>query len=818
MTNPMNNQDFDRLVNSIRDDAPDAEAARAAGDRVRERLGAAQIPDEFCAQFRADFDTYRRGQLAEGRRMLVEDHLHSCVACRREYSGAKNLVLIPARPRPVNRRLGWAAAAAVLIGAFAIGGYALSPRIDRAMAPSGARGTVDSVAGTLVLVSEAATKPLAPGAEIAEGQEIRTGKGSHALIRLRDGSLVEMAERSDLALSERWSGKTIRLARGSVLVQAAKQHRGHLEVATPDSLVSVKGTIFGVTWGLKGSRVSVVQGEVRVDHGGLSKLLHRNDQTATDQSMALTTVATDISWSQNAPQYLAMLGDLAAIQKQIDQIPPPGLRYSSQLLDRVPLASVVVTSIPNLSQTLAQATQIFDDRAAQSASFAAWWSGDHGQAIRQALDHARAISGYLGDEILLAAPLNGPPIVLAQVRQAGLDAYLTQIGITGPRAFDGNLVVLGAAAVPPSGQFPASPLGAQMLASYQNGAGILLAANMEQIVANNVPTAVVSNPAAPNPAAIVGFDNLRFVVAESKTGAASPLNTASFTFSSARHGLASWLATPGPMGSLDFVSPQASFATAFVTRDPRELLSELLAAAGPQASTALSAIQQHVGFSPLDDVAGSLGGEATIAVDGPLLPIPSWKVAVEVDNPTRLEWAIEQMVASIQRDAPQNGVALTNETVNGRTFYTLTLAKTAIQYVFVDGYLLLAPNRGLLTSAIDGRASGQTLPSSTAFRAQLPLDTNTNFSAIAYYNLGSAVGPIVDQLNASGLLTPDQQKQISALTANRAPTLVYAYGSTDQILVGSRNSIAGMGLDALSSLGLGSAIGPVMKTLSLASQ
>jgi hypothetical protein len=136
----------------------------------------------------------------------------------------------------------------------------------------------------------------------------------------------------------------------------------------------------------------------------------------------------------------------------------------------------------------------------------------------------------------------------------------------------------------------------------------------------------------------------------------------------------------------------------------------------------------------------------------------------------------------------------------------------------VDGYLLLAPDRGLLTSAIGGRTSGQTLPASATFRAQLPLDTNTNFSAIAYYNLGSAVGPMVDQLNSSGLLTADQQKQISSLTANRAPTLVYAYGSTDQILVGSRNSIPGMSLDALSSLGLGSSLGPLMKTLSLASQ
>ena len=123
-----------------------------------------------------------------------------------------------------------------------------------------------------------------------------------------------MDERSDLQLSERWSGKTVRLARGSVMVEAAKQRRGRLEVVTADSLVSVKGTIFGVSWGLKGSRISVVQGEVKVDHAGASQRLHRGEQTATDRSMALTSVGTDIAWSQNAAQYLAMLGDLAAIQ------------------------------------------------------------------------------------------------------------------------------------------------------------------------------------------------------------------------------------------------------------------------------------------------------------------------------------------------------------------------------------------------------------------------------------------------------------------------------------------------------------------------
>jgi len=809
----MTNQDFDRLVNSIREDVPNDETVRAAADRVRERLRTGD-PNELCAQFRADFEAFRAVRLSDGRRMLLEDHLHSCVSCRREYYGLRRAPVVPISGfRPITRQIAWAAAAAVLIGALAIGGYAVSPRIDRAMAPAGARGTVASVDGILVLVSASTTTPLSAGAEIAEGQEIRTGKGSRAVIRLRDGSRVEMAERSDLELSERWSGKTIHLERGSVMVEAAKQRRGRLEVATSDTLVSVKGTIFGVSWGLKGSRVSVVEGEVKVDHSGISRLLHRGEQSATNQSMALTSVAADISWSENASQYLALLGDLAAIQKQVDQIPPPGLRYSSRLLDRVPPGSAVVASIPNLSQTLSEATRIFEDRAAQSASFAQWWNGPASQAIRQAVDHVRAVSDYLGDEIVLAAPVKGAPIVLAEVRRAGLSEYLTQIGNTGPRAFEGNLVVLGASAVPAIGQFPASPLGVRLLESYRNGAGLILAANMEQIVAQHVTTANV-----PNPATLAGIDNLRFVVAESKTSVASPMNTASFTFSSARHGLASWLANPGPMGSLEFVSPLASFATAFVTRDPRQLLSELLAAAGPQATDALNAFQQRAGFSPLDDVAGSLGGEATIAVDGPLLPIPSWKIAVEVDNPARLQWAIEQLVPTARREMPDSGVALANDSVNGRTFYTLTFPKARIEYVFVDGYLLLGPNRALLTSAIDGRASGQTLPRSDSFRAQLPLDTHTYFSAVAFYNLASAVGPLVDQLNATGLLTPDQQKRISTLTANRQPTLVYAYGSPDQILVGSRNSIAGLGLDALSSLGLGETIAPLMGTLTLAPQ
>src|SRR5580704_4678763 len=246
----MTNQDFDRLLNSIREDTADADAVDQAGARVRGRLQSEAGSDasamvarlDSCADFRALLPAYRNNTLSEARRMLMEDHLHSCVACRRVSQGGGRAVVTPINVRrPITRQvMPWAIAAAVTVAA----GVTLRPVLDRTMAPSGPRAMVASVDGSLYRVSAQSSTALMTGAPIGENEEIRTGKGSRAVVRLRDGSLVEMAERSDLTLSERWSGKTVRLERGSVMVEAAKQRRGRLEIATADCLVSVKGTIF----------------------------------------------------------------------------------------------------------------------------------------------------------------------------------------------------------------------------------------------------------------------------------------------------------------------------------------------------------------------------------------------------------------------------------------------------------------------------------------------------------------------------------------------------------------------------------------------
>ena len=76
------------------------------------------------------------------------------------------------------------------------------------------------------------------------------------------------------------------LQRGDVIVRAAKQHRGHLQVQTRDSVASVKGTIFAVSAGFGGTVVSVVEGSVAVNQPGTEVLLRPGQQAASNPVLA----------------------------------------------------------------------------------------------------------------------------------------------------------------------------------------------------------------------------------------------------------------------------------------------------------------------------------------------------------------------------------------------------------------------------------------------------------------------------------------------------------------------------------------------------
>ncbi len=851
MSTEMNSEQIlDQAIAGIRAEEMDHAAIEQAASRVWTKLSQdAQVSQDAnvlrtCDDFRALMPAYRSKQLPDAQVWLFEDHVHSCAACRVALDAARSTKVAELKPRAKSNwvftpRTKWAMAAALTVG-IGIGAWQMR---DNLLPVAGSRGTVESVNGFLYRVSDSGSTPLVTGAELSEHEEILTARGSSAMVRLPDGSLVEMRERSGLSLQRKRSGMTIRLARGSVIVQAAKQRTGRLYVATNDCLVSVKGTVFAVDSGIKGSRVAVLQGVVQVDESNHTKMLHPGEQLSTSDAMSPEPIRDEISWSRNLNQHLALLGEFKAIQKELEQMPGPGLRYSSVLLPLVPAGTVLYVAIPNIGGMVANAQQIFQDRLNQSATLRNWWNSQNNQAqFTQLLNTVQTFSTYLGNEVVFTVGENsagqyGSPLVMAQVTAAGFEQYLqqqiAQIGnganltiVTDPSALPATPAVNGAYALltggfvavssdpstlravaaliqqPGSGAFAQTAFYQQISSAYQAGAEWLVCVDMEQILPQSVQSK--EKPAKEHEVmSRLGISDVQHLLVERKEIGGKTENRAVMTFSHQRRGIAAWLAAPAPMGAIDFVSPDASFVASFVVVQPQAAVQELfniIESVNPNFSSEEAQFESETGISVLNDLAAPLGGDIAFALDGPVLPTPSWKFAIEVYDPVRLQNTIQTLIAKANQSNSTLGLTLTQTQVSGTTFYTIASAKSpvAVNYAYVNGYLVAAPSQALLAQTIGQHAAGIMLTRSAAFKSLIARDGYPNFSAIVYQNLGPVLGSLAGGLQA---VAPDQQKAISALRSNTAPSLIYAYGQPDRIEVASSGGFFGFNLDSLGGPG-----------------
>jgi uncharacterized protein (TIGR03435 family) len=143
--------------------------------------------------------------------------------------------------------------------------------------------------------------------DVDQGETIRAHRAGGAVLALSDGSRIEMRSRSELTLERADDGVRIRLNRGGIIVNAAKQRTGHLSVQTKDVTVSVVGTVFLVNAEEHGSRVAVIEGEVRVQQGSTDKTLQPGDQVATSPALSPAPITEEIEWSRNAERHRVLL-------------------------------------------------------------------------------------------------------------------------------------------------------------------------------------------------------------------------------------------------------------------------------------------------------------------------------------------------------------------------------------------------------------------------------------------------------------------------------------------------------------------------------
>lgn len=849
-----NKPGFDEALRELRRQELDEASVSASGARVWNALRAeleepAPAVEKIrgCHDVQALLPAYGRGVLPEGRALLVREHLQECSDCRMfAKSHTRTVEWQPAPPLASwgLRQFAVAAMLLVVVGLFSWGTYATY------FAPvPGSRAQVQSVEGKLIALSHGSERVLKAGDEIQEDDIVRTAAGSHAFLRLRDGSVVEVNERAEFSVSARRNNTTVELARGNVIVQAAKRRSGNLFVQSNDCRVAVTGTVFAVNSGTKGSRVSVVEGEVQVSFAGEEAVLHAGDQVATSPSMGRTSVQDEIAWSRELQKHLALLAEFADLQRKLDQVRMPQLRYSSRILPLLPNDSVVYISIPNYGQALAEAHDIFKQQLQQSDVLRQWWTrnnADHEAEFQRIIERLKALSDYIGEEIVISVAKpprseDGQLIVIAEIRRAGLKEFLEAEMQKEPRKDSANLKIytpetLGtavketnaayllvkpelmifsndlqavnwAAALSETGGngLPDTQFGQRLAAVYERGAGVFLAIDLAAIIESRPPARNAREAREYQTFDASGFTDAKFLLAERKTVNGVTETRVSLQFRGERRGMASWLAAPAGMGSLEYVSANAAAAFSAVSKSPSLMLDDLFAIAAGDSSfrRELAEAEAKLGFSIRDDLAAALGGEVTFALDGPVLPTPSWKLIAETHDPARLQHVIGQLASTVNDRAAERGgagVKLTSEEVNGRTFYTFEFLQraggetggvAAVHYTFAEGYLVAGPSRAMVTAALRTRSSGGSLARSGGFRSLMPSDTNANCSALAYQNLAPVVHSLMQLAGA------ENAARLQALSADSRPTLLCAYGESDRVQLATNSRFFGLDLNTV---------------------
>ena len=530
-------------------------------------------------------------------------------------------------------------------------------------------------------------------------------------------------------------------------------------------------------------------------------------------------------------KYMPLLEELGRLQEKMQrEIQPPALRTQPKLLAQLPASTEIYFALPNYGDSLHQAVQIFHQELQDNQTLReGWQSFSMGPMVEDALDKVYQLSQFLGNEIVVSGeikPKGGSFVIVAEVKKPGLAAFLqgqlkqyggaaaSPLRILSPQQLltakaspskqqalmlvRPDLVVItsemstlrnfNAQLTRPTGKLGPTPFGQRLAQSYQGGVGILFGVNLERMK-GMVPTNTTKDAASFQQ---TGFADVKYLIAERKEAAGETSNGAELSFSGPRHGVASWLAAPAPLGSLDFVSTNAALATSLAIKSPAQMFDDILAIAkigNPDVETGLAQGEAAVNLKLKDDLLNKIGKDITLSVDGPMDSMnstPPWKVIIQVKDGAGLQQTLKQLLTAasgFMQGAQQP--TLDQQTEGGQTYFTLRFFSgpkpTELNYAFADGYMVVAANHELVADALRLHHSGASLARSSGFQSLRPRDHPGDASAVLYQNFAPLLVPIIQKMS------PDLAPLLQGATGLNKPSATFAYGEENAVRVASNS-------------------------------
>jgi type IV pilus assembly protein PilA len=533
-------------------------------------------------------------------------------------------------------------------------------------------------------------------------------------------------------------------------------------------------------------------------------------QTAPPQS-------PDEAFRKALDKYPGLLPEFGVLfEKLSTHVVFPPQRHQSKILPLLSRTTNYYVAIPNYGEPAHQALTIFRQELKESSVLRNWWQqgevAKSGPQIEDFIERFYKVSRYLGDEIVVSGDkgsLKTAPVFIAEVRRPGFREFLQQMlkelpdkSKTGLRILDPKeLALLKPTAKSSSSDllilvrpdfviassdlevlrsfnslvearkedFASTPFGQRVAQAYQGGTSIVAAGDLHTIL-SQVPHGTAENDRMLER---TGFSDMKYLVWDRKSAGNQSVSESELSFIQPRRGVASWLAAPTPLGSLDFASPKSNMVAAIALKNFAEIfddVKELTAGSKSSPFAALPQMEQAMHISLRDDVLHQLEGEVAIELRNVEEPPPAWKVILRVNDPERLQTTLDKLLATlpVQRKQTAEGALV---------YHSITVPSspkpTQIAYAFADGYLVVASSRETAREAIALHQSGLSLAKSPKFLASLPPGASPNASAVLYQDSTSMMALRLRQLS------PELANALSHVETT--PVAYLAYGEPTTI-------------------------------------